>query len=54
VPAARLRRRRNDPFYNAGIFPGGKDPAFDGTRLMLDALWSIYIESDPQVVPPAP
>jgi hypothetical protein len=44
-------RGLNDPFYNAPIFPGGKDPAFDGSRLMLDALWSIYIESYPPVVP---
>jgi hypothetical protein len=44
----------NDPFYNKAIFPNGQDPAFDGTRLMLDALWSIYIESDPPVVPATP
>jgi hypothetical protein len=47
-------RGLNDLFYNADLFPGGKDPAFDGKRLMLDALWSIFIESDPPVPPTVP
>lgn len=54
VPSDPATRGVNDPFYNKTLFPGGQDPAFDGKRLMLDAMWSIYLESDPPVPPPPP